>query len=118
MASYTGSCHCGAIHFSFEGAEITEGLSCNCSFCNRRQALMLPYTLPADRLKREADPDLLGMYQFGPHRAKHYFCRRCGIYPFHESSRQPGFMRVNLGCVDGIDAFSLPRTVFNGKELL
>ena len=118
MASYTGSCHCGAVRFSFTGEEITEGLSCNCSYCVRRQALMLPYTLSVDALSREVEEGMLGLYQFGAHRAKHYFCKRCGIYTFHESSRQPGFMRVNLGCVNGIDSYALPRKVFNGRELL
>lgn len=118
LQNYHGGCHCGRVRFSFASPEIVEGLSCNCSFCNRRQAMMLPFTLAADELKREAADDDLGCYQFGKHNARHYFCKACGIYTFHESSRKPGHYRVNLGCVDGLDAFSLPRTVFNGRELL
>lgn len=118
LHNYHGGCHCGRVRFSFTSPEITEGVCCNCSFCNRRQAMMLPFMLPADELKREAADADLGCYQFGNHNARHYFCRVCGIYTFHESSRKPGHYRVNLGCVDGLDACSLPRSVFNGRELL
>jgi len=69
-------------------------------------------------LKREVDGDVLSCYQFGAKNAKHYFCNNCGIYTFHESSRKPGYFRVNLGAVDGVDSFSLEREVFNGRELL
>jgi len=30
----------------------------------------------------------------------------------------PGHFRVNLGCVDSIDTFSLEADVFDGKHLL
>lgn len=118
MPAYTGSCHCGAITFSFESETITQGLSCNCSFCERRAAIMLNPPLPDVELKREVKGGALSCYQFGAKKAKHYFCNNCGIYTFHESSRKPGYFRVNLGCVDGVDSFGLEREVFNGRELL
>ena len=118
MQTYKGSCHCGAIRFSFQSEPITGGLSCNCSFCNRRQAMMLPFTLPDQALIREVAGEALGCYQWGKHIAKHYFCRQCGIYTFHESSRQPGYLRVNLGCIEDLDVWSLPRIIFNGRDLL
>src|SRR5688572_11840357 len=118
MQTYNGSCHCGAIRFSFQSETITEGLSCNCSFCERRQALMLPFMLAPEQLEIEVTGDALACYQFGNKVAKHYFCNKCGIYPFHETMRKPGHYRVNLGCIDEIDSFTLPRTVFNGRDLL
>ena len=36
MQKYQGSCHCGAIHFSFEAEPITKGIRCNCSYCSKR----------------------------------------------------------------------------------
>ena len=74
--------------------------------------------IPEAALKIEADEDVLGLYQFGARTAKHYFCKRCGIYPFHETARAPGHYRVNLGCVEGVDTFSLEFDVFDGKHLL
>ncbi|MDS4019544.1 MAG: GFA family protein [Candidatus Competibacter sp.] len=115
---YQGSCHCGSVRFSFESEIITKGLRCNCSICSRKGALMSPEPIPADRLKIEAREDVLGLYQFGARTAKHYFCKTCGIYTFHETSRKTGHFRVNLGCVEGVDPFSLETDVLDGKHLL
>ena len=116
--SYHGSCHCGAVTFRFEGEPITRGLRCNCSMCSRKGAMMSPEAIPPDRFAIEARDGALGLYQFGIETAKHYFCTHCGIYPFHETARQPGYFRVNLGCVEGIDPFTLEADVFDGRHLL
>lgn len=116
--SYQGSCHCGAVRFSFAGKAITKGVRCNCSICSRKGALMSMQVIPCEELKIEAEEGALGLYQFGEKTAKHYFCKNCGIYTFHETARAPGHCRVNLGCVDGVDPFSLEVDVFDGKHLL
>jgi hypothetical protein len=71
-----------------------------------------------EKLKIEANEGALALYQFGIKTAKHYFCKECGIYTFHETARKPGHFRVNLGCIEGIDTFSLEADVFDGKNLL
>ncbi len=116
--SHSGSCHCGAVRFSFQGEAITKGLRCNCSICSRKGAMMSQQLIPEDELKIEAKEGALGLYQFGQKTAKHYFCKECGIYTFHETARKPGHFRVNLGCVDGVDTFALEADVFDGKHLL
>lgn len=116
--SYKGSCHCGAVRFSYQGEAITKGLRCNCSICSRKGAMMSSEAIPADKLVIESREGALGLYQFGKKTAKHYFCKKCGIYTFHETARVPGHCRVNLGCVEGIDTFSLEADVFDGKHLL
>ena len=118
MTHYQGSCHCGAIKFSFEGEEITKGVRCNCSICSRKGAMMTPFVVAPEKFKIEAADDALSMYQFGAKTAKHYFCKHCGIYTFHETSRVPDHYRVNLGCIDGVDPFTLEADVFDGKHLL
>ena len=118
MTHYHGSCHCGAVRFTFEGEPVTKGLRCNCSLCSRKGAMMTPYAIAPDRFTIQAEEGALGLYQFGAKTAKHYFCTRCGIYPFHETARMPGHFRVNLGYIDGIDTFSLEADVFDGKHLL
>ena len=118
MKQYQGSCHCGAVRFSYEGEEITKGLRCNCSICRRKGALMSSEIIAPEKLKMEVEKGVLGLYQFGMKTAKHYFCKRCGIYPFHETARKPGHFRVNLGCIDEIDTFSLESDLFDGKHLL
>ena len=116
--AYQGSCHCGAVRFSYEGEEVTHGVRCNCSMCSRKGALMSPDMIAEDKLNIEASEGALGLYQFGNKTAKHYFCKQCGIYPFHETARKPGYFRVNLGCAEGVDTFALESEVFDGKHLL
>ena len=117
MAQYQGSCHCGAVKFSFESEPIAKGVRCNCSLCSRRGAMMSSEVIAPADFHIEAEDGALGLYQFGAKTARHYFCTRCGIYPFHTTSRIPDHYRANLGCVEGVDTFSLPFDVFDGKHL-
>lgn len=116
MQQYKGSCHCGAIHFSFEAEPITRGIRCNCSFCSRRGTMM--HLVPGENFRMDVKDGALNYYQFGPKRAKHYFCKICGNPTFSETTRRPGQYIVNLGCIEGLDTFALETTVFDGKHLL
>ncbi len=115
---YHGSCHCGAVHFSFESEAITRGLRCNCSLCTRKGAMMTPLAYAPDQFNYEADEGQLGLYQFGKKTARHFFCKTCGIYTFHETARQPGHYRANLGCIEDLDTTGFEVDVFDGKHLL
>lgn len=114
---HKGSCHCGAIRFEFSGPEITEGVRCDCSLCERKGAIMAPFTIGADEFSIVSEQGALKIYQFGSERARHYFCGKCGIYPFHTLMSQPGQYRVNLGCIEGVNSSTLPFTVFNGATI-
>ncbi len=116
MLPYKGSCHCGAIQFSFEAEPFAHGVRCNCSFCTKRGAMI--HLVPGAKFRFEAKDDALGMYQWGTKTAKHYFCKDCSINTFSEAERWPGQYIVNLGCVEGVDTFTLETKVFDGKHLL
>ena len=49
---------------------------------------------------------------------KHYFCKKCGIYTFHQTLRQPGFYKANIGCLEGVDSSVIEVINFDGKNLL
>ncbi len=115
---HQGSCHCGAVRFSYEGEPITHGLRCNCSICIRKGAVMSSEVIAPENLIIEAEEDALGLYQFGEKTAQHFFCKKCGIYPFHQTVRKPGHYRVNVGCIEGVDPLSLEVDLFDGKHLL
>jgi len=118
MNAYQGSCHCGAIRFSFSAPDtIDRGLRCNCSICRRKGALMSSFAVAPDEMKITVDGDALATYSFGTQLAKHHFCKCCGIYPFHQTMRKPGYYRVNLGCIEGIDTAALSFDVFDGASL-
>jgi hypothetical protein len=110
-----GSCHCGAVQFEV-GTPLVPASRCNCSLCRRRGALMSPM-FPAEDLRILSGEDALTLYQFNSRVAKHYFCRHCGIYPFHQTRKDPNLWRVNLGCLEGVDPYTLEATVSDGASL-
>ncbi len=115
--AYQGSCHCGAIKFSYVGETIEKALRCTCSICLRKAAMMSREAIPKDELKLEVEGDNLGLYQFDSKIAKHYFCKTCGIYTHNETMRTPGHMRVNQGRIDGVGTDDFEVTVFDGRDL-
>ena len=115
---YSGQCHCGSVKFTFDVPQIKEGLTCNCSLCRKKGAVMSAFVLSEDELVREIKANALATYTFGTEVAQHHFCRVCGIYPFHQTLRKPGFYRVNLNCVDGVLLQEIILSEFDGANLL
>lgn len=68
-------------------------------------------------MKITAEKDVQKTYRFGTLTARHHFCGICGIHVFVETRLNPGQYRVNLGCVDGLDAMKLPEVFFDGKAI-
>ena len=109
---FSGSCHCGAVHFEVS-TELEPATRCNCSMCVRKGAAMsAPFA--TDKLRILSGEDALTVYQFNKRIARHYFCKHCGIYPFHQMARDKNLWRVNLGCLDGVDPYALACGVANG----
>ena len=122
--TYKASCHCGAVRFTFTSAEITTGLRCNCSICIRKGAVMSSNYFPPSEVQVEGK-EALGVYQFGDKSVNHHFCRTCGIFPFNTVTALPegyggpakvGDCRVNLGCVEGLDALALKIELVDGRS--
>jgi hypothetical protein len=47
-------------------------------------------------------------YQFHTGTARHYFCRICGIYPFHRKRVTPEYLGINVFCLEGFDPSDIP----------
>jgi hypothetical protein len=115
MATYRGSCHCGRVTFEVD-ADITALSQCNCSMCARKGALYVPVReIAAVRiLSGEAE---LSAYQFNTRTATHYFCRHCGIQPFHRPRLDPARWSVNARCLDDFERLqTLPIRRFDGQH--
>ena len=117
MNSYQGSCHCGSVKFTFKAPEIVGGLRCNCSICVKKGAMIGSFLIAPEDMDIQVEGDLLASYTFATHVAKHHFCRQCGIYPFHQTLRKPGYYRVHLGCVEGVNPLELPYELIDGASL-
>ena len=114
LTSYAGSCHCGAVRFEVR-TTLSPAVRCNCSFCRRRGAVMA--NVQAEDFRLLAGEEALGLYQWNTGIAKHFFCKRCGIYTFHRPRMRPELYRVNVGCLEGVDPYALEVTVQDGAAL-
>ncbi|MBW9104177.1 GFA family protein [Paraburkholderia phenoliruptrix] len=110
-----GSCHCKAVRFEVK-TPVVPAARCNCSLCRRKGALMSP-PFARDRLTITQGEDALTLYQFNTRVARHFFCKHCGIYPFHQTRKDAALWRVNIGCLEGIDPYTLDAGLSDGASL-
>ncbi|MBI0329484.1 GFA family protein [Burkholderia plantarii] len=113
--TFHGSCHCGAVRFEVR-TPLAPATRCNCSLCRRKGALMSP-PFTRDALTIVAGEDALVEYRFNTRAARHFFCRHCGIYPFHQTRVDPTRWRANLGCLDGVDPYAQHASLNDGASL-
>ncbi|KNG94151.1 GFA family protein [Pseudaestuariivita atlantica] len=100
-------CHCGAVE-----ADVTllpEGLAsarrCDCSFCRRRGAVTV--SAPLDGVQILRGEDNLTLYTWGTHTARHFFCKTCGIYVYHQRRSNPDELGVNALALHGVEPADL-----------
>ena len=114
MTIYLGSCHCGTVRFRVD-AQVTELTTCDCSLCSKRNALMAK--IPETALSILEGQDALTLYEWNTRRAKHYFCKRCGIYVFHRKRAAPDHFGINVFCLSGFDYATLPVRATEGARM-
>jgi len=110
---HQGSCHCGKVAFEVEG-ELTAALSCNCSICARKGALL--WAVPQGQVKlRAAD---LGRYTFNRHAIAHRFCTSCGIHTHGEDTADwaKASVYINIRCLEDVDLAAVPVQHFDGRS--
>lgn len=114
MGEWSGSCHCGAVRFTVH-ADPREVIRCGCSLCRRKGAMMAQ--VPEAELTIDAGEEHLSLYQWNTKVARHYFCRRCGIYTFHRKRSAPDMYGVNVGCLEGFDPAAFPYRFAEGVDM-
>ena len=115
MKIYRGSCHCGAVRFEIE-TDLTRATECNCSICTRKGALH--HRVPPERFRLLSGQEDLTLYQFGSGKARHWFCRHCGIHPFTNPRAAPEMVAVNIRCLDDFadERDKVEVTTFDGRN--
>jgi hypothetical protein len=102
---YQAACHCRTVRFTVQ--LVTDGLRtarrCNCSYCSMRGAVMVFADLK--NIEVLQGQEALTLYQFNTRVARHYFCRHCGIYTFHQRRSSPEQYGVNVACIEGMGPF-------------
>ena len=111
---YRGTCHCSKVQFELE-SNLSIIVQCNCSICKRKGIKM--NIVEENKLSIKKGEELLSVYQFKTHKAKHFFCSNCGIYTHHFPRTKPGYVGINIGCLDGVDSFSTEAKLLEGIKL-
>jgi len=109
-----GSCHCGEVRFEIE-SDFPELTICDCSMCRRRGVPMVK--VHESKFRLLAGGGALAAYRFNTMTATHYFCKVCGIYPFHRKRVSPDFFGVNTHCLEGFDATGIPVRETSGSKM-
>jgi hypothetical protein len=112
---YTGRCHCGKIRFAFSSEEIKEGRRCNCSLCIRRGAVVSAHYILAKDFQPHPNTEDFAVYQWNDRVIEGLFCKNCGIFPYF-GNEEWGY-RVNLGCVEQLDALALDVSILDGRSI-
>ena len=99
---YNLKCHCGLVQLQVE-TDLSNIKQCNCSICKRKNAKM--NLISRDSIKKIKGEENLCYYQFNTMKAKHFFCKTCGIYTHHNRRSDPNGVGINIGCIDEIDPF-------------
>ncbi len=115
MRTYHGSCHCGQVQFEIK-TELTKATECNCSICTRKGALH--HRVPPQRFRLISGQDALTLYQSGDKKAKHWFCRFCGIHPFSNPRAAPEMYSINIHCLNDFwdEIANIEVRQFDGKN--
>jgi len=111
---YFGSCHCGAIQFRIV-SDLPELTTCDCSICSRKNALMVK--VHESKFTLLQGEGFLTDYQFHTKTAHHYFCKRCGIYPFHRKRITPDHFGINVFCLEGFNPEGIPVRATIGADM-
>jgi hypothetical protein len=113
METFEGGCHCGAVRFRVR-LEKRVALDCNCSICAKKGYLHA--IVPPDRFECLAGAEGLAEYRFGTKTARHLFCKTCGVAPFYEPRSHPGWVDVNVRCLDGDEWRTFAIEPFDGRN--
>jgi len=109
---HRATCHCGSVVLELTLPNgIEDPRRCDCSICRRKGAIVASVLLPGIKITKGAD--VLKLYQFNTHTAKHYFCSICGIYTHHQRRSNPHQYGYNVACLEGVNPYELENVPLN-----
>lgn len=117
MTTHKGSCHCGAVKYSFEGDLGEPVMECNCSHCSRKGFLLK--FIPAEAFTLETPDAPLTEYRFNARSIAHLFCPTCGVQAFargDDPSTGAELVAINVRCVEGVELDELNRQAVDGAS--
>ncbi|MES2768196.1 MAG: hypothetical protein V4596_03540 [Bdellovibrionota bacterium] len=71
--------------------------------------------IPAEDFRPHQNPEHMAIYRWNDRAVDALFCKTCGIFPYF--GNQKWGYRVNLGCVEQLDALELKISILDGRSL-
>jgi len=112
--TYSGACHCGYVRFR-ASVDLNKCIICDCSICAMKSAIMI--RIPESDFEMLTPIDRLSEYRFNKKIARHYFCKTCGIYPFHRPRTRPDQWGINVRSLEGVNIDKLRPEEVHGSKL-
>ncbi|XP_065055249.1 centromere protein V-like isoform X2 [Rhopilema esculentum] len=98
LERHYGGCHCGEVRFLVKAPAHLEVIQCNCSICRKKQNLH--FIVPESNFELLKGEDNLTCYTFNTNKAKHLFCKTCGVQSFYRPRSNPNGVGVMPHCLD------------------
>jgi hypothetical protein len=87
----------------------------SCSICTRKAFVHL--FIEPDDFKLLTPKDNIQEYHFNTKKARHMFCKHCGIHSHYIARSHPDHIDINLRCVDDIELVkTIKKEYFDGAN--
>ena len=115
MVKISGGCHCGLVRFeaTLPSAEV-ELLECNCSICSMTGYLHL--IVPDTAFRMVEGQGEVATYRFGSGKARHIFCKQCGIKSYYRPRSHPDGVSIHYRCLDEDHGLTPTIRPFDGRN--
>ncbi|KAL3856502.1 hypothetical protein ACJMK2_011253 [Sinanodonta woodiana] len=114
IVKHQGGCHCGAVRFEVWAPARLHVYNCNCSICVKKQNRH--FIVPGSKFRLLQGEDSLTTYTFNTHKAKHIFCKTCGVQSFYVPRSNPDGYGVAIHCLDPGTVESYEIEEFDGQN--
>jgi hypothetical protein len=110
----SGGCHCKRVRFNVTASNNLVTWVCNCSICDMRKNWH--FIVPSSSFQLIQGADNLSHYTFNTGRAKHFFCKTCGITSFYTPRSNPDGVAVTTSCLDNTSECEIVYRHFDGTN--
>ncbi|CAM9234137.1 unnamed protein product, partial [Ectocarpus fasciculatus] len=112
LVQYEGGCHCEAVKFRVLAPYHLTVWNCDCSICLMKKNAH--FVVPAQNFTLISGENDLTSYRFNTRKAKHLFCKHCGVQSYYVPRSNPDGVGVTLACVRGVKSYEVKD--FNGQN--
>ena len=118
MSEFTGSCHCGAISYTFKGEPLRQ-INCHCKNC--RKSSGGPYLanifVSEDNLLIKGSPKEYQHLADSGNQMTKKFCGNCGAQMFSLGSGRPGIVSIRGGSIDDLEIIQPAINIFVSSKI-